>query len=72
MSSRPAGGGKSDTEFCLLSSGEPIRFSSSSGGAMAAASSEDSVRLSSYITSQVWESKQHLPEERSEEIRISQ
>jgi len=65
MSSRPAGGGKSDTEFCLLSSGEPIRFSSSSGGAMAAA-------LSSYITSQVWESKQHLPEERSEEIRISQ
>lgn len=37
MSSRPAGAGKSDTQFCLLSSAEPILFSSSSGGAMAAA-----------------------------------
>ncbi len=37
ISSRPAGGGKSDTKVCLLSSGQPDFLSSSSGRATAAA-----------------------------------
>lgn len=37
ISSRPAGGGKSDTKVCRLSSGQPDLFSSSSGRATAAA-----------------------------------